>query len=413
MLKKFRANKDFGQLLKNIVALGILRGLDLVIPLLVLPYLIRVVGIDNFGLLAFSLSTSAYFGAVMQFGFSITAARDVARAKANQAEVEKIFSVTLFASLILALACVIAFSILVAFVPAFGENRGVFFSSMFLITMQSLLPVWLFQGLEKMQFITALAFTSKLIYVGALFLMVKQPHDYIFVHLLNGAAAAIVFFAAISIARWRFSLRIFFPGWREILTAYKHGYDVFIGQLAPNLYNNSANFLLGVYWGKSAVGVFSAAAALVDAANSVGRIVCTAYLPLLSRDIRKFKAFKWVMLGLGALLSIALFILSPVASSFLVPKDSDLISKEIRWLAPSIIFAFLYLTYGTNYLNLVGLAKVGAKISVRVSLVCFFIGIFVIPKFGVMGAIALILVARFLMAMSVILFSGAGSKTNI
>ena len=101
------------RLISNFVALLVLRGFNFLIPLITLPYLVRVIGLENFGLVNFSLSLGLYFGAIIQFGFGVTATREIARNRDDSIKLAQIYSTTLTASILLAIVSAILFTLIV------------------------------------------------------------------------------------------------------------------------------------------------------------------------------------------------------------------------------------------------------------------------------------------------------------
>lgn len=106
MLNKLRALKSSNNkmsLISNFTSLLVLRGFQFITPLITLPYLVKTIGIKNFGLVNFAISLGLYFGTIIQFGFSITATREIARYRDDNIKLAQIYSATLAASIFLAL----------------------------------------------------------------------------------------------------------------------------------------------------------------------------------------------------------------------------------------------------------------------------------------------------------------------
>ena len=70
--------QDFKVLLNNFFSLSVLKVLTYVLPLVTFPYLISVLGIEKFGLIMFAQATMYYFEIVVDFGFNLSATREVA-----------------------------------------------------------------------------------------------------------------------------------------------------------------------------------------------------------------------------------------------------------------------------------------------------------------------------------------------
>ncbi|MGB4490044.1 MAG: flippase, partial [Bacteroidales bacterium] len=62
-LKKLSKNKDVRTLTENFVSLSLLRVIGLLLPLITLPYVLRVLGKSNYGIIVLATSLINYFTA--------------------------------------------------------------------------------------------------------------------------------------------------------------------------------------------------------------------------------------------------------------------------------------------------------------------------------------------------------------
>ena len=114
-------NKENVRLIANFASLFSIKGVDFLIPLFVLPYLVKTLGIDVFGLISFSIAFNMYFGAIIHYGYSITAVRDVARVRHDKAMLSKTYSEFLGVSISLLLVSFIVFTLLVLLIPSLNQ----------------------------------------------------------------------------------------------------------------------------------------------------------------------------------------------------------------------------------------------------------------------------------------------------
>ena len=396
--KKANKSKDSKRIIKSFLSLAILRGFQFIIPLATLPYLVRTIGIDNFGLVNFALSFGAYFGAIIQFGFGITATREIARHRDDPVKLVQIYSSTLSASILLVLVSMILFVLIALSFEKFNSHLSLHLFTLMFIVFQSLFPVWFFQGMEKMKYIAFLNLGTNVIFLISLFSFVKQRSDFLLVPMLNAVAAFSTFIIAHALISKQFKVAFKAPKIKEIKSVYVNGYYAFVGQLAPSLYNNSAVFLLGFFTNNGVVGLYTSATKVIDAVISFAYILSNTFLPYLSRNLNNHKVFQKIMLISGSLLTLATFAMAEWITKILFSADNIEVAVYIQWLAVSIFFIFTTMTYGTNYLMLIGKDRTIKNIALYTSLSFFGIALLIIPSWGIWGAIATLVGARLVMA---------------
>lgn len=404
MISKFINTDDKRRLAGNFFSLIVLRGFQFLIPLITLPYLVRTIGLDNFGLVNFALSLALYFGAVIQFGFGVTATREIARNRDDKVKLNKIYSVTLTASFLLALISAITFGLIVMVFDKFNHYLYLYLFTILFVIFQSLFPIWFFQGMEKMKYITFLSLGTSTMFLISLFAFVKQADDFVLVPLLNAISAFITLIIALVLVKKQFKVEFIVPKLSHIKAVYKDGRHAFISQLAPNLYNNSAVFLLGLFTSNSVVGLYTAATKVVDAVISFAYIISNTFLPYLSRNLQKHKVLEKIMLIVGTVFTFIIFIMADNITSLLFSSNNLEIASYVKWLSVCILFIFITITYGTNFLMLIGKDYVVKNIGLYTSLFFFVIALFIIPLLGIYGAIITLVGARFVMMLTTTYF---------
>ena len=77
------SNKDVKVLEQNFAYLTILQIAGFILPLITLPYLASVVGLEGFGRIGFASAIIIWVQTISDWGFSYTGTRDVSRNRDN------------------------------------------------------------------------------------------------------------------------------------------------------------------------------------------------------------------------------------------------------------------------------------------------------------------------------------------
>lgn len=110
------ASKEKKVVAQNFLSLVMLQGANYVLPLLILPYLVRVLGAEKFGLVMFAQSFAVFLTVFVDFGFNISGTREISLARNDKAKTGEIFLSIMIIKLGL---IIISFSILYVVVNTF------------------------------------------------------------------------------------------------------------------------------------------------------------------------------------------------------------------------------------------------------------------------------------------------------
>ena len=96
-LRNIKSNNDAQTLVSNFAWLSVLQVAGYIFPLISMPYLARIIGLDCFGKIAFASAILTWVQTIADWGFNYTATRDVAQNRENIHKVSVIFSYGLWA----------------------------------------------------------------------------------------------------------------------------------------------------------------------------------------------------------------------------------------------------------------------------------------------------------------------------
>ena len=314
------------RLIENVLSLGALQAASYILPLLTLPYLARVLGPESLGQLAFALAFAQIFVMLTDYGFNLSATREVSVHRDNPAKVAEIFaSITVLRLAFMLLGFVVLLA-LTQLIPRFSDDAPLYAACYLLVVGNVLFPQWLFQGLEQLRLVSLLQIVARVLVVIGIFIFVKSRDDLLAAALLQSSGAALAGLMTLPyIARALKQTRLTWPTGAALMARLREGWHVFISAAAINVYTTSNAFLLGLLSSALQVGYYHLAEKLVRAVQLMFGPVSQAVYPHISllaqeNPDRALLFNRKLMIGLGAmglLISAALYILSPLVVSLL------------------------------------------------------------------------------------------------
>ena len=292
-----------------------------------------------------------------------------------------------FTSLLLMAGSFCILILLIGTIPRLQSNWSLHICTFYFIAIQSFFPSWFFQGIEKMKYIAIINLATKVLFLFCLIFFVKKPGDYLLVPLLNGFAMTISVIISLRVINKHFNIKYITPNYTVIKDVIKSGRHSFIALSAPTLYNSTSMFLLGFTSETRIVGVYASATKLIDALNSLAVLFSTTFLPFLSRNIKKHLIFSKIMLLVGIVLTTLAFMFSDQIILLLFTNENIAVSWYFKLLTPMVLFIFIRLTYGPNYLMLVGEEVLYKKIVLISCLIFFCLAFYLVPQYKIYGAI--------------------------
>jgi PST family polysaccharide transporter len=300
--------------------IGFIQGLNYLIPLIIIPILVRLIGKENFGLVAYSQAFIAYFLLLINYSFDFTATRDLASLNGEKEKINKLFNEVFQTKLFLFIVSAVLFSVIVFSFPSFKKyallHIVLFCSNLGWVFNQS----WFFQGLRIFRIAVFLNLISKLILAAGVLLFVKHNEDvikYAVVILISQLLLGVI---SLGYLVFRYKILWQWQGIVSIRQTLHNGASIFFSNIFTNLSTTSNLFLLSLLSSSMhAVANFAAGSKIIAIVVS---IVITSFTisaypyitkKLAARESDGFLSIQmsaWAALFIGIVVSGLLFLTS-------------------------------------------------------------------------------------------------------
>lgn len=360
MLNRCFLNIGAGRLINSISHLALLQIFGYFLPLITVPYLYRVLGLELYGLVLFAAAFMVYFNVLVDFGFNLSAVRSISMVKQKGQELSLVFSSVILSKLFLLFFSFFLLSLVVFWIPLFREYPRLYFYSFLTVIGQALFPVWFFQGLEEMKYITVINIASKLLSVLPIFFFVVSPEDYLKVPLFLGLGSVFGGIVGVFMACLKFGIRLTNVGSSRVLSALKESLTYFLSRVSLSIYTATNTFLIGLVMGNTAVGMFAAADKLYQAYSGLFGTVVQALYPrmVISKSIALWKKIVFSSLGFNFLFVVFLIWFAPWVLQLVYSDVNPLTITVFRVLLFTTLFSFPSMLMGFPLLGAWGHVKI-------------------------------------------------------
>lgn len=367
----------------NFVSLASIQAVNYLLPLIVIPYLFRVLGVKEFGLFGFAYAFVQYFVIITDFGFNLSATKYIAE---NRDDIRKINEYLNAATLARLLICLGGFFVVLIIVLTFKPFRSdkLFFLLFYGIVLGgAVFPQWFFQGIEKMKYITVVTIVSKIISILPMFFLVRSSADYLTIPILYSIGFLIAGGFSVYFVYFKLGMKWFLPHLDKVIWSLKNSWPYFLSRAAVSMFTVSNVFILGLTVNVTAVGYYAAAEKIYQALNSAYYPLSGAIFPYMakSRNVSFFKKTFFISLIVNTIVVFSVFFFAGEIISLLFHTDVTYSVSVLRILAvvcfltvPSILLGYPFLAAmgHPNYTN--GTVIASAIFHIAGLLILFLIG---------------------------------------
>jgi len=400
------------RLLENFISLSTLQVANYILPLITLPYLVRVLGPEKFGLIAFAQAFIGYFNILTDYGFNLSATRDISINRKDNDKVSEIFSSVIVIKFGLLILSLFIMTLIIFSFDKFRSEWPIYYLTFGVVIGQVLFPVWFFQGMEKMKYITFLNILARIIFTISIFIFVKNASDFLYVPILSSLGSIVAGIVALWIVFKDFRVKFRMPDFERVKFHLKEGWYIFISTVAISLYTTSNTFILGLFTNNIIVGYYSAAEKIIRAAQGLLSPVSQTIFPHVSKLINESKdagikfirRITYLIGGLSFIISLVIFILANLIVEIILGSQYTESIIILRILAFLPFLVGLSNVFGVQTMLTLNYKKAFTNIIVFASGVNIFLAIILVPIYNDIGTSISVLITEMIITISMFLF---------
>lgn len=297
------------KVISNYSHMTILQVVNSFFYILIYPFVINTVGLENYGLYVFATSIAAYFMVFINFGFDMHAAKLISLDQNDQQLHASLISSVTVAKVLLELFAITVFLVLLINIP-FLRSNWLLFLLCFANTLSCIfLPVWYFHGMQKMKILTIIQLSLKFLSLPAIFFLVDGVDDidvYTFIVVATNVLSAVIAFGMAvklsgSALKW--------PALTKVKVLLFEVQPFFWSSATNILKQKSVEIIIGSLFGMKEVAVYDLANKIFSVPSLLASNINAALFPMMVKKAQKNIVNKIikieVFIGLLCMLSIA------------------------------------------------------------------------------------------------------------
>ncbi len=356
---------------KNFTFLFLNQFFNLIIPLLVFPFLVKTLGLKLFGLYSFTYAAMLYCFMFCDYGFNFSGSKYIAINRLDHKKRDTAFSTIVSLKIVIGLIISMVWIGFIFFDTKFEGNR--FFGLLFvgMIIGNAINTQWFFQGIEQLGWYSTVNSVVKLVSNVLILVVIKSSEDIYLIPLLYSAAYMFTGIITIGMAICSSKVKFRFLSFDSFRLFLKDGFDNFVTISTTSLVFNGTIIILS-FFEKSIliIGIFSALDRIVKILVSVYVPYSTAIYPRnmanfqISVDHGKKSVIRYgaVALIFASLCIAAIFVLADPILGYLNPE----LAAYSNWLRLFSIWLFFIIVnnlLGYHYMNGLNVSSVFRNIN--------------------------------------------------
>jgi PST family polysaccharide transporter len=327
--------------IQNFLFLAVIQSSNILISIITMPLLIQSIGLDQFGLVNLSLSVIILLNIMVGFGYNLSAPKDVAVNQQDKVALSHLVSNVFSGKILLAFLATLFILIGVYGLNLFKEYQVILLFSCLLLFSEATLPLWFFQGMEKMKLISITNIFSKLLFLLGIVLFIHSPEQSPWVNFMMGFFGLTINIFLLFYIHTFLEIRFYRPEFSAIWKSLKDNILFFFSNLASHISINGGLIILSFFSVAETLGMYSLAERVVMVLRLFPALIIQAIYPNAAKNYQNdelafFRFLKKVyvrVLLVGMLIAAGTYFTAPWIIQTLARKPLDESVDYLRILA--------------------------------------------------------------------------------
>lgn len=376
-------------ILSNFISLSVLQAANYILPLIVIPFLVRVLGPEKFGLVMFAQAIATFLKVMVDFGFELSGTRAISVSRNDKERLSDLFSSIITIKLFLTILSFALLVMIVEFFTRFQFDSAVYYLSFGLVIGNAIFPVWFFQGIEKMKFVTLINILAKTIFTILIFLVLQSEEDFLLVPIFN--SLGIIIAGGLGFLLSLQYVRLTIPKRETMRVLLYDSSSLFISSFSVHLCTTVNVLILGLFTNNTMVGIYSSMEKLILAIKNVYSPLYQALFPWLAvqtrqEGIRIIKRLTPVVFVVSCIITFLILLYGKDMLYFIYRDENILEYIEIFQILSLVsIFAALHMLYNALFLPAIKKYKTRMLILTIGGIFNVLLSLYLISRYGIYG----------------------------
>jgi PST family polysaccharide transporter len=349
-------------------------------------------------------SFGLYAALIVEFGFVLSATREVARNRSDRNKLGEIFAGVIGAKIILAASCLAFATLILICVPNFRGNRIMMYFGALAGIAQGCNVGWFYQGIERMRVVSVIDISSKALFAVSIFLFIHSPKDdwaVLCIQCFWYCAAAVLLTAKVYREYPVAALTV-----QRAAAAIRASASMFLYRGSLTLYTTANTLILAFLSTPLSVAYYAAGEKLNNVLLNTGTPFAQAIYPkmnhLVANDLNAATKLVRTVLPIAFCLSWMLclvsFLCAPLAVRLLFGHGYEPVVPVVRVLALVLPSVTCSVVMGYQCMLPLGMDKEFNTITIVAGIFNVTVAFLIVPRYAYMGMAWSIVMTEFLVA---------------